>query len=509
MSEDFEASVQIGDFRIERRLGAGGMGIVYLATQVSLNRLVALKVLGPALNRDADIARFRREAQAIAKLNHPGIASIFFVGQDGQVCYLAMEFIEGVPLRRMIDRLGNSTDPAETFDAVLRGIPIAEAGAPAMRFDAPTADCMTPTAGETAGGEGGPLTSEARRLMASPAYIRRCCEIVRDASRALAHAHERGVIHRDVKPENILLDRRGEPHLIDFGIARFFEDATVTDTGALVGTPMYMSPEQVTGRVSVDRRTDVYSLGLVLYELLMLRRPITAPTREGVLRQVVTKALPPVSWRNPAVSRELEAVVHRATAKDPDERYQAATDLAADLDNWLEGRPVAAMPYRYRFDERDIAAERPPGIIPAVLVFLVIGVLSSVIGVLNLALDYGPQGRPFQITFSAACLVLGALCLVSAHGILDARRWGRLAGISTCVWTYLSLFAFFMTAIRVSFTRQDRGLMADVLQATLATLVCGTPFWIIHVQLLRPRVRAWFRLAARLRSEYKQEASSF
>ena len=124
------------------------------------------------------------------------------------------------------------------------------------------------------------------------------------------------------------MDRQGKVHLIDFGVARFFEDATLTNTGALVGTPMYMSPEQVTGRLEVDHRTDIYSLGLTLYELLTLQRPITAPTREGVLRQIVTKALLPVSWLNRAVSRDLEGVVHKATTKDPDERYQRARGFA-------------------------------------------------------------------------------------------------------------------------------------------------------------------------------------
>ena len=152
------------------------------------------------------------------------------------------------------------------------------------------------------------------------------------------------MVHRDVKPENLLLDRQGKVRLIDFGIARFFEDATVTSTGQLIGTPMYMSPEQVAGRLNVDHRTDVYSLGLVLYELLALSRPVVAPTREGVLRHVVTKALAPLTSLNKSVSNSLAAVVHKATAKDPDDRYQAADDLADDLLNVLDGKPVKAPP---------------------------------------------------------------------------------------------------------------------------------------------------------------------
>src|SRR5262249_26769203 len=130
-------------------------------------------------------------------------------------------------------------------------------------------------------------------------------------------------------------------------------------TGQLVGTPMYMSPEQVTGRLAVDHRTDLYSLGLVLYELLTLLPPITAPTREGILRQVVTKDLVPASWRNRAGPRDLEAIVHRAIAKDPDERYPSASEMAGDLARFLAGQPVTARPYRYRFDRREVVAERP------------------------------------------------------------------------------------------------------------------------------------------------------
>src|SRR5262249_37743637 len=152
-------------------------------------------------------------------------------------------------------------------------------------------------------------------------------------------------------------------YIIDFGLARFFEDATVTQTGALLGTPLYMSPEQVTGRIALDHRTDIYSLGLVLYELLMLRRPILAPTREGLLRQIVTKALRPISWINHAIPQGLESVTHKATAKDPDERYDSALLFAEDLQKVLDGKKVGADPYRYKFDEREIIAERPTEVV--------------------------------------------------------------------------------------------------------------------------------------------------
>jgi serine/threonine protein kinase len=260
---DLETGVEIGDFQIEQRLGAGGMGIVYRARQVSLDRIVALKILGPALSREVDRMRFQREAQAVAKLSHPGIATVHFIGQDRHVCYMVMEFIDGLTLRTLIDRLAASRASTLTIDLALREGHADLPDVREQRFDQPTADYPD-------GAEHRPdaeatiphaVTPEAKKLLASRPYLKRCCELGIEAALALAHAHERGVIHRDVKPENILVDRNGRAHLIDFGIARFLEDATLTNTGALVGTPLYMSPEQVTGRIDLDHRTDIYSLG--------------------------------------------------------------------------------------------------------------------------------------------------------------------------------------------------------------------------------------------------------
>src|SRR5262249_24529652 len=149
-------------------------------------------------------------------------------------------------------------------------------------------------------------------------------------------------------------------------------DATLTRTGALVGTPMYMSPEQVTGRLKLDRRTDIYSLGLVLYELLTLRRPISATTREDILRAIATNALTPASWHNRAIGADLEGVIHKATARDPDQRYASAVEMATDLQYWLDGKPVSANRYRYFFDRREIVLRRPAYImVPALLLFFI------------------------------------------------------------------------------------------------------------------------------------------
>jgi eukaryotic-like serine/threonine-protein kinase len=234
------------------------MGIVYQARQLSLNRLVALKVLGQALSRGTDVTRFQREAQAAARLRHPAIAQVYFIGQDRHVCYLAMELIEGASLRKVLDRLGSTTTADSSLDSIVRDDLAADPEAQPVRFDVATeATGAEPAAGPPA--EINPyLSPQARELRTTANYVRRVCEVIRDAAGALSHAHEQGVIHRDIKPDNLLLDRKGGVHLIDFGIARFFEDQAVTYTGQLVGTPLYMSPEQVTGRGAIDARTDLY-----------------------------------------------------------------------------------------------------------------------------------------------------------------------------------------------------------------------------------------------------------
>lgn len=489
--------VCIGDFVIEHRLGSGGMGVVYKAHQVSLGRPVALKVLGDALNRPDDIARFRREAQAVARLDHPHIARVHFVGQDEQLCYMALEFVDGASLRRVIDALDR--DPGLTIDTALESLASAEDAAPVVRFDAPTVTVPSP------------LDDPAKRASTGPTprtssvdHVRRCVEIVRDTALALAHAHERGVVHRDVKPENLLLDRSGNVRLIDFGVARFFEDVTITNTGQIVGTPTYMSPEQVTGRLEVDHRTDVYSLGLVLFELLTLGRAVDAPTREGVLRHVVTKALPPVSGLNRTVSPALMAVVHKASAKDPDDRYQEAAAFAEDLQNVLDGKPVAAPPYRFRLDEREIDAERPKAIIGISFEFAMLGVFA--LFWTSVILGLPPEARRIIGYTGALPSIVGTgtavavVLLAIAWGILSGRRWGRWGGIFGCLaWLLICaryLYGFIDERHRV----ETNVLFATAGPTTLMAILAGASI----AALASTQASIWFRLARQIRVEQKR-----
>ncbi len=546
-----ESGVEIGDFRIERRLGAGGMGIVYQARQISLNRPVALKVLGRSLFRQPEIARFQREAQAAARLKHPAIAQVFFIGQDNHVCYLAMELIEGTSLRKVLDRLGTTAVADSSLDSVVRDdLAQEDAEAQPVRFDVPTEATNETKPPSSPPEEINPyLSPQARELRTTQQYIRRVCELVREAADALAHAHQQGVIHRDIKPDNLLLDRQGKVHLIDFGVARFFEDQAVTYTGQLVGTPLYMSPEQVNGRLKIDVRTDIYSLGLVLYELLTLRPPIEATNRESLLRTIVTKPLAPVSWRNGSIKSDLERIVHKATQKDPDQRYQSATDFAADLDRFLAAKPVEAPAYHFRLDEREITAARPGGVVLAAFIFFVVSLAVSLFTeasalMMGLMIMNSVGLGVFAMQTLLAVLIL-AVGLAVGYGILDARKWARWTGIVLSglftVFTFVAVIGLIFGIVTVAVADASSFEFLKVppeettvqnpdgttthtmemfdprnfivamaafygLPLVVAFILWGTALW----NLLAKSTAAWFSSAAELRAEHhrvRQELS--
>jgi tetratricopeptide (TPR) repeat protein len=311
----------LGDFRLLREVGRGGMGVVYEAEQVSLGRRVALKVLPfAAALHPRQLERFRTEAQAAARLHHTHIVPVFAVGSDQGVHYYAMQFIDGQNLAAAV--------------AGLRG----GAGAPAPP-DASTAEAG---AGRTAGSGATSLLGDAggRR---GPAYYRTVARIGVQAAEALEHAHQMGVVHRDVKPANLMLDARGHLWVTDFGLVRCAGDAGLTGTGELPGTLRYMSPEQASGRRgAVDHRTDVYSLGATLYELLTLEPLCPGEGRGEVLQRVTAGEPRPPRRVDRALPAELETIVLKAAARDPDDRYATAQELADDLRRFLEDKPIRA-----------------------------------------------------------------------------------------------------------------------------------------------------------------------
>jgi hypothetical protein len=326
-------SQQLGDFEIIREIGRGGMGIVYEARQISLNRRVALKVLPFAsMLDDRQIARFRNEALAAAQLHHPHIVPVYAVGQERGVHFIAMQYVAGQSLEQAIAGLRAAQGEPHSHPASRP--PLGDSAASTVSLAA--RDMETDDAGSVL--SQGPIRTSG--------HCDTAARLIMEAADALHHAHECGVIHRDVKPSNLLLDSRGKIWVADFGLARTSASSGVTVSGDLLGTLRYMSPEQAAGRAAlVDGRADVYSLGATLYELLTLR-----PVHEGDDRQAVLHRIEhcePASPRatNSAIPYDLETIVLRALAKSRDERYGTARDLADDLKRFLSGQaPTARRP---------------------------------------------------------------------------------------------------------------------------------------------------------------------
>jgi len=320
---------RLGDFIIGREVGRGGMGVVYEARQISLGRRVALKVLPFAAVLDAkQIARFKNEAHAAAQLHHPHIVPVFAVGADRGVHYYAMQFIDGQPLDRVIAELRRKWRIADETPAP--GVAERSAAEPSSPEPA------GPATGRSV------LTEKAHNRQQ---YFRTVARLGIQAAEALHAAHEYGVVHRDVKPSNLMLDGEGQVWVTDFGLARCQSEATLTKTGDVVGTLRYMSPEQALGQTAlVDHRTDIYSLGATLYELLTLRPAVPGKDGPALVRQIDQQDPARLRQWLPELPADLETVVLKALAKRREDRYATAQQLADDLRCVLEGKPTVAKP---------------------------------------------------------------------------------------------------------------------------------------------------------------------
>src|SRR6266403_565087 len=280
---DNGAPVEFGDYALLEEIGQGSQGVVYRARQKSLNRIVALKVI--ALGHwatEPHVKRFRREAEAAARLNHPGIVPIYEVGERDGACYFSMGLVEGGQLDAMLER--------------------------------------------------------------EPMPIRSAVELIVKLARTVQYAHEHNILHRDIKPGNILLDIKGEPHLTDFGLARLVEaESTITRTREVLGTPSYMAPEQAIGNNSqVTSATDVYGLGAVFYQLLTGHPPFAGGTTYETIRLLLdTEPRQPRLW-NPKVDRDVSTICIKCLETDPQRRYSSALALAEDLERWLKYEPILA-----------------------------------------------------------------------------------------------------------------------------------------------------------------------
>jgi non-specific serine/threonine protein kinase/serine/threonine-protein kinase len=337
----------LGDFRILREIGRGGMGIVYEAMQVSLNRHVALKVLPFAATMDArHLQRFKNEAQAAAQLHHTNIVPVHYVGCERGVHFYAMQFIEGSSLAEVIadcrlriadlkKEAGTKTKPLAPppADAAATGPYAPEPARESAIRNPQSAMAVTP-----------PIAALSTiRSTTDATYYRTVAELGIQAAEALDFAHEHGIMHRDIKPANLLVDADSRLWVTDFGLAQVQGDARMTMTGDLVGTLRYMSPEQALAkRVVVDHRTDVYSLGATLYELLTLEPAFTGTDRQELLRQIAFEEPRPARRVNRTIPAELETIVLKALEKNPADRYATAKELADDLRRFVTDEPIRA-----------------------------------------------------------------------------------------------------------------------------------------------------------------------
>ncbi|HAK96179.1 MAG TPA: hypothetical protein DCM87_14595, partial [Planctomycetes bacterium] len=332
----------IGDYVLKRRVGRGGMGVVYDAWQTSLERRVALKVLPAGIAADGRVLqRFMREARTAAKLSHPHIVSVYGMGIEADTPYFAMEYVEGETLAQMI----------------------------AARREAPK--------GETRDAVATPFG----RASEGQLYYTRVAGAFAAVADALYHAHASGVVHRDIKPSNLIFDGESRLRILDFGLAHMEGQESLTHTGDFLGTPVYMSPEQAMAkRIPVDHRTDIYSLGATLYEVLCVRPPFQGKDVADTLSQIMLKEPRQLRDLDPRVPRDLETIVLKCLQKDPGDRYGTAEALAQDLRRFVRGEPIEARP-QSAYERLTRSAWRHKGRLAVAAVTLLCVVTASLLGV--------------------------------------------------------------------------------------------------------------------------------
>ncbi len=325
--------LEFSDFRLLKEIARGGMGVVYLAEQRSLNRQVALKVLPSGLaNNKSARERFHLEARAAASLNHPNIVPIFAVGTEGQCDYYAMRYIEGSTIAQLLDRRSKTDRRAElSLDA--------DQTADEVEYLSYLSIKTTLAQAATTIGSKNLVTNS------HPANCldeKEVAELGRTIADALHVAHVNGIVHRDVKPSNILIDREGKPYLADFGLAFVEKNLELTKPGMVLGSLPYMSPEQHDPDVAIDHRADQFGLGATMYEMLTGHRALAGKNRMLIAKQVASGSILPLRKINPMLSRDIETIVHKAMQTDPADRYRSMADLRDDLTNFLECRPINA-----------------------------------------------------------------------------------------------------------------------------------------------------------------------
>jgi hypothetical protein len=391
-----------GDYELLREVARGGMGVVYKARQVALDRIVALKmILAGRLAADDDLVRFRTEAEAAARLQHPNIVTVFEVGDHGGQHYYSMEFVEGQTL--------------------------------------------------------------SQRLSSGPLPGRLAARYARQVARAVHYAHRHGILHRDLKPSNILIDGQDEPKVTDFGLAKRLGgrgESGQTRTGAVLGTPSYMAPEQAAGKTKeIGPAADVYGVGAVLYECLTGRPPFRAETPVDTVMQVIENTPVPPRLLNPNVDPDLETICLKCLEKDPRARYASAEALAEDLQRYLNGESIQARSFNL-IDriQRTLGRSRQDVAFHSwstmVLVFAAI-VLVEHVAVFALTITEEP--RPLVFMTRAAQFVLIALVFLRTRG----RRLLPTTAAERELWTiWLGYLLSYGSALVVSRLLAGQGILA-------------------------------------------------
>lgn len=344
----------LGKFRVLGELGRGGMGIVYLAIDTSLNRKVALKVLPDELACDDRVVkRFLREAEAAARLRHPNIISIHLAGEVNGTYYYSMEYVPGITMSELL--------------RALRAARFSDRGTLSVRrFDEEGGQILRLMHKPLKDGEDKKTTRLQRKEIGHKVvsfdqnnYVREAIGLIAQVADALEYAHSEGIVHRDIKPSNIILAPDGRFMLADFGLAKMGGAQSITRTGEFMGSPSYISPEQaMTRRVPLDHRTDIWSLGVSLYEFLTQEHPFESLTIELTLKNIVTHDPRPLRSLNPRLPKDVETIVQKMLEKNPDDRYHRAGEVAADLRcvlNYeaIHARSHGAITRGYRFVRRN------------------------------------------------------------------------------------------------------------------------------------------------------------
>jgi serine/threonine protein kinase len=343
-SADLNLAEPLGDFRIVREIARGGMGTVYEAMQLSLGRKVALKVLPFAAALDSkQLQRFKNEAHAAAQLHHTNIVPVYAVGMERGVHYYAMQLIEGQNLAVVIESLRHGVKDVESgnqSDRQPEPQPVKQEDTTDFFSPSPSPSFSRAPA-PTRTIQGTHLTTQ--RTVRTRDFFRTVARMTVQVAEGLEYAHGLGIIHRDIKPANLLVDAHGTVWITDFGLATFHTDVGLTQTGDLLGTLRYMSPEQASGqRVLLDHRTDIYSLGASLYELLTLVPIFDGQDRQLLLRQIMNEEPRPPRAIDRSIPEELETIVLKAISKTPSERYATAREFADDLQRFLRDEPILA-----------------------------------------------------------------------------------------------------------------------------------------------------------------------